>query len=251
MYNSNQNQYQDNYLLNEADYNSNQMQQEKLEEIKEEITLNIRLGFIRKVYGIISIQLFITSIVTLICMYSTSVKIFLIEHIGLFWLNFILYVFLSIIITCVRGISRRVPHNYIILLIFTLSQSYIVGFICAFTKPKIVFMAATMTFIMVVFLTLYAITTKSDITMMGSLFFIFGSAFLGLAMFNFFFRFELLHVIISCIGVGLFGLYIVYDTQLIIGNKSEILKVDDYILGAFLIYTDIISIFLQILQILN
>ena len=248
---SNQYQYQENFNINETDYNSNQILQEKEEGIKEEININIRLGFIRKVYGILAVQLLITSIFTLICMSSESVKSFLISNISLLTFNIFLEIFLSIVIICCRGISRRVPHNYLILLLFTLSESYIVGFICAFTKPGIVFMAATMTFIMVTCLTIYAITTKDDITMCGALFFILGSVFIGLIVFNLFFRFVFLHVLICCFGVVLFGLYIVYDTQIIIGKKREILAVDDYILGAFFIYTDIITIFLDILQILN
>ena len=46
-------------------------------------------------------------------------------------------------------------------------------------------------------------------------------------------------------------LYIIYDTQIIMGNKQDMIQVDDYILGAFMIYTDIISLFLQLLKIIN
>ena len=152
---------------------------------------------------------------------------------------------------CCKGITRSVPLNYILLFIFTFAESYIVGFICAFTNPKIVFMAACMTFIIVVFLTIYAITTKNDITMSGSMIFLLSATFLCLIIFNFFFRFKFLHVIICCLGVFIFGIYIVYDTQLILGNKTEMLQVDDYILGSYLLYTDIISLFLNLLSLLN
>ena len=112
-------------------------------------------------------------------------------------------------------------------------------------------MAACMTFIIVVFLTIYAITTKNDITMSGSMIFLLSATFLCLIIFNFFFRFKFLHVIICCLGVFIFGIYIVYDTQLILGNKTEMLQVDDYILGSYLLYTDIISLFLNLLSLLN
>ena len=241
----------DYYNQNEyANYNQD-INQEKNEAIKEEVSINIRLGFIRKVYGILSVQLLFTSIFTLCCMYSDSLKKFFITQIGLFYLFFFLEIVLSIIILCCKGISRQVPLNYILLAVFTFAESYIVGFICAFSNPQIVFMAACMTFIIVAFLTIYAVTTKTDITMQGSILFIFGAALLSLAIFNFFFRFKFLHVIICCLGVVIFGFYIVYDTQLIIGNKSEMIEVDDYILGSFLIYTDIIGLFLHLLSLLN
>ena len=62
---------------------------------------------------------------------------------------------------------------------------------------------------------------------------------------------KILHVIICCLGVIIVGFYIIYDTQLIIGNKREMLQIDDYILGSFLIYTDIISLFLYLLSLFN
>ena len=235
---------------NEYNFNQN-LQQEKEEEIKTEVEFNIRLGFIRKVYGILAFQLLFTSIFTLWCMSSESLKKFLVVNKGLFYLVFLLEIVLSFTMICCKGITRSVPINYIVLMIFTFAESYIVGFICAFTNPKIVFMAACMTFVIVVFLTIYAITTKTDITMKGSLIFLLSASLLCLIFFNFFFRFKFLHVIICCISVFIFGIYIVYDTQLIVGNKREILQVDDYILGSYLIYTDIISLFLQLLSLLN
>lgn len=49
----------------------------------------------------------------------------------------------------------------------------------------------------------------------------------------------------------MFGIYLIYDTQLIVGGKSHELSVDDYIVGALNLYIDIISIFLDILSILE
>ena len=237
---------------NPNDYNLNQnLYGEKEEEIKNEIEVNIRLGFVRKVYGILTFQLLFTSFFSLWCMSSDSLKKFLLENRGLFYLIFFLEIALSFTIICCKGITRSVPINYILLMIFTFAESYIVGFICAFTDPKIVFMAACMTFVIVVSLTIYAITTKIDITMKGSVIFLLSASLLCLIFFNIFFRFKLLHVIICCFGVFLFGIYIVYDTQLILGNKREIIQVDDYILGSYLIYTDIIGLFLYLLSLLN
>lgn len=53
------------------------------------------------------------------------------------------------------------------------------------------------------------------------------------------------------LGVLLFGIYIVVDTQLIVGGRSAELEIDDYFLGAMLLYVDIISIFIYILQLLG
>ena len=240
------------YNQNEYEQNLDQnLYQIKEETVKDEIDVNIRLGFIRKVYGILTFQLLITSFFTLCCMSSESIQKFLINQTGLFYLVIFVEIILCFIIIFVRGITRSVPLNYFLLLIFTLAESYIVGFICSLSNPKIVFMAACMTFAIVVFLTIYAMTTKTDITTQGSILFLLLAVSLCLIVFNIFLRFKFLYVIICCISVFIFGIYIIYDTQLILGKKNEILKVDDYILGSFLIYTDIISLFLNILSLLN
>ena len=256
MNNQNQNQYPifnnpneqltfDQIGNNENTYSS------KEEEIRTEINTAIRLGFIRKVYGILSIQLFITTLFCLLSMISQSVKEFMIFNRGLAYIMLFLLIIIPIIIICCPKTMRQVPQNYIILLLFTLAESYFVGFICAFTNPKIVFMAATMTFVMVISLTLYAINTNNDITMQGGALFIFSAAVMLLIFFGFFTNNGLFRVIISLVCVILFSLYLIYDTQLIMGNRQELIQVDDYILGAFILYTDIISIFLKLLDILN
>ena len=46
------------------------------------------------------------------------------------------------------------------------------------------------------------------------------------------------------------GIYIIYDTQLIVGEKSEKFSIDDYIFAAVCLYIDIVRLFLYILRIL-
>lgn len=47
-----------------------------------------------------------------------------------------------------------------------------------------------------------------------------------------------------------YGFYLIYDTQLIVGGKRRELTVDDYVIGALILYLDIIIIFLKLLQLL-
>ena len=53
------------------------------------------------------------------------------------------------------------------------------------------------------------------------------------------------------IGVLIYSIYLVMDTQLIMGGKRYAIEIDDYILGALILYTDIIMIFLYILKMLS
>ena len=54
--------------------------------------------------------------------------------------------------------------------------------------------------------------------------------------------------LINSCGVFLFSLYLIYDTQLVIGKNQKLISTDNYIVGALMIYIDIVSIFIKILM---
>jgi FtsH-binding integral membrane protein len=68
----------------------------------------------------------------------------------------------------------------------------------------------------------------------------------------------LLHIIVCVITIIVYSLYLIYDTQLIMGGKVHNLvnlkryelDMDDYIIGALLLYVDIIVLFLELLKLL-
>jgi FtsH-binding integral membrane protein len=211
----------------------------------------MRLGFIRKVYGIVCLQMITTAIFCLISMNSASFKAFQIQNIAIFWVCLVATVISSIALICFRSLARNFPVNYLLLGTFTLCESYLVSFICASTKPSIVVMAALMTAAIVIALTIYAYTTKTDFTVMGGMMFIIGCIVLLFGLFCMFSRNPILHIIYSCLGVFCFSLYLIYDTQLIVGNHENKLDIDDYIVGALMLYMDIINLFLHILSLLS
>ena len=60
-------------------------------------------------------------------------------------------------------------------------------------------------------LTLYAVTTKSDFTMMGATFFIFACALFMFGLILMFFHNYYLHILYCSLGIILYGYYLVYD----------------------------------------
>ena len=105
---------------------------------------------------------------------------------------------------------------------------------------------------MTVALTIYAFTTKRDFTVCGSLFFCIAIGMILLMIFSMFMTFvEWWHPVISALLVVVYGLYLIYDTQLIAGGHQYSLTYDDYILGALLIYVDIMMLFLELLRLLG
>jgi len=49
----------------------------------------------------------------------------------------------------------------------------------------------------------------------------------------------------------IYSIYLLVDTQMILGNREKRIDLDNYILGAVILYMDIISLFLKLLRILG
>ena len=149
--------------------------------------------------------------------------------------------------SCFRETARKFPTNYILLLSFTLSMSFYCLIFCAFFDPQDVIAAAILTIAATLGLTVYAIKTKDDFTYLGGLLFCF--MFLSIFTIGFFFLFRVT-VFWLALGVLVYSLYIIYDTQLIIGDVGIKYNIDDYCFAALNLYIDIIYLFLRILQII-
>jgi FtsH-binding integral membrane protein len=217
----------------------------------QSIQTSMRLGFIKKVYGILSVQLLITTLFSLISMTSTSFLKFQLNNLWLFYFCLVMTIVLPCVIVCFQGAMRQSPYNYGILFSFTLAESYIVSVICGLSNPKLVFMAAFMTMSMTIALTVYAMTTKTDFTLQGGMIFVVGCAFAMFSLFALFTTNNFVHILICVGGIIMFGIYLIYDTQLILGKHTLSFEVDDYILASFMLYVDIIQLFLYILELLQ
>jgi len=90
-----------------------------------------RIGFIRKVYGILSFQLVITALVCVLPLISMGVRMFLLRNFWLAILASVISLAISCTLSCVPSVARSVPTNYILLLIFTVLEAYTVAFVCA------------------------------------------------------------------------------------------------------------------------
>ena len=114
-------------------------------------------------------------------------------------------------------------------------------------------MAAVMTLGVVVSITIYALSTNQDYTMWGGLVFVFLTVFFLSILFFFILPFEntweysRYNSFVGGLGAFLASFYIIYDTQLIAGGKRFEITMDDYIIGALILYIDIIRLFLYIL----
>ena len=61
----------------------------------------------------------------------------------------------------------------------------------------------------------------------------------------------LMHNCIIALCIVVLGIFMIYDTQLIVGKGRHRLSLDDYIIAALILYLDIITIFLYLLDLLK
>lgn len=219
------------------------------EESGENSEMKLRIGFIRKVYGILSIQLLIT-VAFVFSTFEPRINLFMYNNLGLFYgaLIFSLTILMSMI--CFPQLFRIVPTNYILLFVWTLCEGYLVATVASFNSSEIVLAAAGLTALVSLSLTLYAFTTKSDFTFLGGFLFSFTIVMFAWGLFILVFGF-FLYTLYCVMGVILFSIYLIFDTQLILGRFGNKYSLDDYILASLNIYIDIIQLFLYILDLLR
>lgn len=141
--------------------------------------------------------------------------------------------------------------NIILLGAYTLCQGFLVGIVSSFYQVTEVVYAIAITCAIVFGLTIYATTTKEDFTMKGGMML---SAIMALSigsLVSIFYRGEFFHFILACGGAAVFSMYIIYDLQMIMGDRKLQISPEEYIFAALNLYVDIIRIFMELLKILR
>ncbi|CAM9897578.1 unnamed protein product [Pylaiella littoralis] len=212
-----------------------------------ELEKQLRLGFIRKVYGILSIQLLLTAAVSSVCVLNDDVRNGVLGHLWTVWVGFCLSIGLLLCLMCYRD---KYPLNMYLLGAWTFVEAYTVGVVCAAYASQgqgaIVVQAAGLTMAVFLGLTLFTFQTKIDFSFLGGA--LFASLWVlmlwGMVMAVFGFQQSYVY---SLFGAIIFSLYILYDTSLLMNH----LGYDEYIIASIRLYLDILNLFLYILRLLS
>lgn len=219
------------------------------EDLDKEINRKIRNGFISKVLGIIFYQLIITTIVISLALFNNNFKHLLLTSTFLYVISIIATFVIVLLPICYKDVFRSVPTNYILLTIFTLCLSYIVAiFTCQFT-PRSVLVILGLTIIIVGGLTIYALTTKNDFTFLGGMLCVCLLTLIFSGLILIFFPIPFLYLLYDIGGLIIFSIYLIFDIQLLVGDRGIKFSEDEYMLAAMNIYLDIINIFIKLLSI--
>jgi len=238
-----------------------------------------RNGFVRKVYGLLGMQLVATVMISGFVvrhghelMVKSPATVMTLMTGSLF-----MSLAVSGVFACCPGTMRRSPGNYGLMAVFTLAEGILVGFTCVRYTMGSVILCAGLTAMVVLGLTMYAMQSKRDFTGAGpylfsallvlcggglilslmaeslerhaqfpSLIATASLGFVGTAAFG------ILQVLYAIGSALLFSFFIVYDTQLILGGGHQTeFSVDDYALAAVSLYLDVLQLFLAILRLLG
>ncbi|XP_008317111.1 protein lifeguard 2-like [Cynoglossus semilaevis] len=215
--------------------------------------LNVRRVFIRKVYSILMIQLLVTLAIVALFTFSDPVKDYIQSNPGWYWASYAVFFVTYLTLSCCSAPRRQFPWNLILLAIFTLSLSYMTGMLSSYYNTKSVVMCLGITASVCFLVTLFSFQTKMDVTSYQGVLFIFCMVMLisglVLALVLPFQYVPWLDGIYAVLGAILFTMFLVFDTQLLMGNKHYSMSPEEYIFATLNIYLDIIYIFSFFLQI--
>jgi protein lifeguard len=213
---------------------------------------SIRKGFIRKVYSILSIQLLVTLAFVFLIAYEDSTRLFVRNNVVLLIVALIVVFGSLIAMVCCENVRRTSPTNFIMLTIFTVGETYLIGASTMKFAPGDVLLAIGITTAVVVGLTAFAFQTKWDFTMLGGVLFVAVILLFFFGLIAMFFPGKTMTLIYSSCGAILFSIYLIYDTQMMMGGTHKYsISPEEYIFGALTLYLDIINIFIHILSIIG
>lgn len=219
---------------------------------------NIRMAFIRKVYLILMTQLAFTFTIVCVFAFVQPIKVWMRSgaNQAVYWVSYAVFLTTYIILVCIPKVRRQVPYNYITLAVFTLALTYMTATISSYHSTYIVLVAIGITAAVCLAISLFAIQTKIDFTMCSGLLFV-------LCMVLFFFGISVLicylvtgnsfaTYVMNCVYGGIaalvFGLFLAYDTQMLVGGRKYELSEEEYVYGALQLYIDVVYLFIIILS---
>lgn len=213
----------------------------------------IRRAFIKKVYGILMVQLLLTFGIICLFMFVEPVRDFTRRSPYLYWIAFAVTIVCLIGMACCESVRRTFPTNFIFLGIFTAAEGFMLGTLSARFSVDAIMIAIGITAGVTLGLTVFAFQTKIDFTACGGCL---CALLMVLIMMGFFFAFmpsnKYTMIGYGTAGALVFSLYIIYDTQLMMGGKHKYaLDPEEYIFAALNIYLDVVNLFLYILMLVG
>ncbi|XP_008515574.1 protein lifeguard 1-like [Equus przewalskii] len=214
---------------------------------------SVRRAFIVKVFLILSAQLVVTVAITSVFVFWKALRVWVRNHAWFTYAILPAFFVVLIILACCGKIRRQVPGNYILLGVFTVLQGLLLGAVTVFYNAEEVLWATAATALLTLSLTLFALQTKWDFTLLNGVLFVLLFVLLIFGIFLIFIRSYWAQLLYAGLGTVVFSLYMVMDVQLMVGGQHHHSDLDpeEYVFAALNIYLDIINLLLFILELIG
>ncbi|XP_042469436.1 BI1-like protein [Zingiber officinale] len=208
----------------------------------------LRWGFIRKVYGILTAQVILTTAVSAVTVLHRPLNLALISSPGL---SLFLALLPFVLLWPLYHYQQKHPLNFVFLGLFTVCLSLSIGVACANTQGRIVLEALILTSAVVASLTGYSFWASrkgKDFSFLGPILFVSLIVLLLTTFIQIFFPLGPASVaVFGGLGALVFSGFIVYDTDNLIKRYTY----DEYIWASVILYLDVLNLFLSILNMLK
>lgn len=226
-------------------------------EFLKNATREVRMAFIRKVYSVLTVQLMIAILIAAPISRLPDSAVWC--HLWILYSVAVTAIVMMCGMLCCVHVARFFPMNCIFLCVFTVIQGVLIGLLSALFTWESVELAVVVTLAIFFAMSLFAWTSNTDFT--GWVPYVFASVMalcafgvllmliqvMGIAI-------RWLYVLVDVCCVLAFTFYVVFDTQLLIGERGGHLyqiEVDDHVFAALSLYLDLLKVHVYVLALLG
>jgi len=238
--------------LEKGKYNYHESNDVKYSDFMTDWSIKTRHAFIRKVYTILTLCLFVTFGFLFLCCVNTDLANFFHANYWISIVGGIIAIVCMLVLFCKPKVATQTPHNYVLLSAIVVGYSLMFASLGAYYPLNEIAMAAGITLGITFSLTLFAFQVKYDFTKWYPYLLVFFLVLFLCSLVGWFIRSEAFHIFIAGLGVFIFSSMIVLDTQMIVGGKRKMqFSEDQYIMAVITLYLDIIQLFRYVLQLIG
>ncbi|GFT40586.1 protein lifeguard 1 [Trichonephila clavipes] len=164
-----------------------------------------------------------------VTVYQRRVKLFVRKNIFVYYISYAIFLGVYIALACCGNLRRKYPTNMILLSIFTMSMSYMLGTISSFYNTDVVLMAVGICAAVCLAVSVFSFHTKFDFTSCGGILFILVWVLFLFGILTIFTYNRIMTTIYAGCGALLFVLFLAYDTQMLMGGKKHELSPEEHL----------------------
>lgn len=215
---------------------------------KDPKTKKIESKFIFKVYLHIFFELIICLTMIIFSFKIESFHYFIISKKIVFYIMSIIAFITFINPFFFDYILKKWPYNYLYLFIFVFSASYIVCTIVSSFNPNLIKISGILLIFELIGLLVYSYINKSEEIDIyyGSSYMLLCLLFLGSIVY-FFDKINIYKLFLIIFFIWIFGIFLIYDMNLIFEEKRRAFEENDYVLATMFIYIDVIQTIFELI----